>query len=44
VLIGSVSSKVLRLAQCAVLVYPARCVAAAAQRTPAEAMAGSGVF
>ena len=26
-LIGSVSSKVLRLAQCAVLIYPARCVA-----------------
>jgi len=28
VLLGSVSSKVLRLAECAVLVYPSRCVAA----------------
>jgi nucleotide-binding universal stress UspA family protein len=44
VLIGSVSSKVLRLAQCAVLVYPARCVAEAAQPMPAKAMAGSGMF
>ena len=39
--LGSVSSKVLRLAECAVLIYPSRCVAAAdnAERQRAEATA-----
>jgi nucleotide-binding universal stress UspA family protein len=40
VLVGSVSSTVLRLAQCAVLIYPARCVAPAVEAEAVAAFAG----
>jgi nucleotide-binding universal stress UspA family protein len=40
-ILGSVSSKVLRLAECAVLIYPARCVAAAARAS--EQASGTSV-
>ena len=41
VLLGSVSSRVLRLAPCAVLVYPSRCVAAHATTEPVETTVGA---
>lgn len=41
VLLGSVSSKVLRLARCSVLIYPARCVVETAPAQHAEALAGA---
>jgi nucleotide-binding universal stress UspA family protein len=41
VLIGSVSSKVLRVASCAVLIYPARCVAPAGTTEQLETTAAS---
>jgi nucleotide-binding universal stress UspA family protein len=41
VLLGSVSSKVLRLAPCAVLIYPSRCVATPEQSERVEATAGA---
>lgn len=41
VLLGSVSSKVLRLAECAVLIYPSRCVAAHRATEPLAAAAGA---
>lgn len=40
ILIGTVSSRVLRLASCAVLIYPSRCVPAAEARIPVAATAG----
>lgn len=40
VMLGSVSSKVLRLARCAVLIYPARCLANTGSARRAEAVAG----
>jgi nucleotide-binding universal stress UspA family protein len=40
VLLGSVSSRVLRLAQCAVLIYPSRCVGIAENHSDVEATAG----
>ena len=41
VLLGSVSSRVLRLAPCAVLVYPSRCVAATEKTSEVAATAGA---
>ena len=40
VLLGTVSSRVLRLASCAVLIYPSRCVPSAESREPVSATAG----
>lgn len=40
-LLGTVSSRVLRLASCAVLIYPSRCIPAAESRRPVAATAGA---